>query len=173
MEFVEIVEQTQPGATVHVCRATTDSQEPPAPRGFQEVREVGSQALAKAMKNSSQSLFGYNKDWILTLDKAAAPANLPQSSERNGKQDHYELWTLNEERSEGRGEELCKSITSFRMCLPVAERNYSRGGVIVPVVEEQKEGLKSDLEHQGKLLLYPQWGEETLLTCVSCRFTVY
>lgn len=42
------------------------------------------------------------------------------------------------------------------MCLSVAVRNYSRGeGVIVPVVEQQKEGLKTDLGHEGKLLLYP------------------
>lgn len=50
-------------ATVHVCRATTDSQ--PALRGL---REVGGQALAMT---ALKSVFSYYKGRILTLDKAA------------------------------------------------------------------------------------------------------
>lgn len=52
-------------ATVHVCRATTDSQGPPALRGL---REVGGQALAMT---ALKSVFSYYKGRILTLEKAA------------------------------------------------------------------------------------------------------
>lgn len=65
-------------ATVHECRATTDSQGPPAPRGL---REVGGQASATT---ALKSVFSYYKGRLLTLDEAAmlCPRNRTRSGRR-------------------------------------------------------------------------------------------